>query len=156
MALESFLKWLNCSFIGISAFKCHFMWRVDLLTGGSSFLYHSMCVITTQAHTGKLCATEAPAFSFLFSCSLVWQGLNVDFCRTIPPLCLAKSEFTVAQSFAPEGEFEVIPRRRLESIPARAYSSVFGKSLSLSCSPLRIITPWMQMEIDDGIPTPSI
>lgn len=138
------------------------MWRVDLLTGGSSFLYQSMCVIMTQAQIFPVCTTEARAFSFLFSCSLCSDRgsahpvLSVDLCRTIPPLCLAKSEFTVAQSFAPEGNSRRFRDADSNRSRARAYSSVFGKSLSLSRFPLGIITPRMQMEIDDGIPTPSI
>lgn len=85
------------------------MWRVDLLTGGSSFLYQSMCVIMTQAQIFPVCTAEARAFSFFFLLVLsadrgsAHPVLSVDLCRTIPPLCLAKSEFTVAQSFAPEG-----------------------------------------------------
>lgn len=109
MAQESFLKWLNSSFIGISAFKCHFMWRVDLLTGGSSFLYQSMCVIMTQVPIFFLSAlrrhVRSPSVSLVLSADRgsAHPVLSVDPCRTIPPLCLAKSEFTVAQSFAPEG-----------------------------------------------------
>lgn len=53
MAQESFLKRLNSRFIGISAFKCHFMWRADVLTGGRSFSYQFMCVIAT--HPDFLC-----------------------------------------------------------------------------------------------------
>lgn len=70
MAQESFLKRLNSRFIGISAFKCHFMWRVDVLAGGSSFLYRSMCVIVTQMQTFCVCAAEARMFFCLLSCSL--------------------------------------------------------------------------------------
>lgn len=161
MAQESFLKWLNSSFIGVSAFKCHFMWRVDLLTGGSSFLYQSMCVIMTQVQIFPVYTAEACAFSVLFSCSLGWQGLSASSSQRSPlqnhPSSLSgKIRIQRSTELCARGEFEAIPRRRLESIPARAYSSVFGKSLSLSRFPLRIITPRMQMEIDDGIPTPSI
>lgn len=70
MAQESFLKRLNSQFIGISAFKCHFMWRVDVLTGGRSFLYQSMCVRVTHMQTLSVCAAEAHVFFFFFSCFL--------------------------------------------------------------------------------------
>lgn len=65
MAQESFLKRLNSRFIGISAFKCHFMWRVDVLTGGSSFLCQSMCVPVTQTQTFSVCAAVCSSFSLV-------------------------------------------------------------------------------------------
>lgn len=157
MAQESFLKLLNCRFIGISAFKCHFMWRVDVLTGGSSFLYQSKCLIVTQMQTFSF-ATEEHMFFFFCCCSLRWQRFSVS-CSQPRPLqnrlssLSGKIRIHHSRELCARGEFEAILKCWLESIPAHAHYSVFVKSLSLSHSSFRIIIPQMQLELVDGIPT---
>lgn len=144
MAQESFLKWLNSRFIAISAFKCHFMWRVDLLTGGSSFLYQYMCVIMTQTQTFSRLRRGGTCILLPFL--LLYLRLSVS-CSQHRPLQNHPSSLSGeirihhTRELCARGEFKAIPRRRLKSIPARAHSSVFGKSLSLSRSSLRIIIP---------------
>lgn len=86
------------------------MWRVDVLTGGSSFLYQThVCHSDTDADFSCLRlrgARPLPSFSLLLrpGGGSARPVLSVDLCRTIPLLCLAESEFTICRALrAPEG-----------------------------------------------------